>query len=87
MQEVGIDISSQRPKRISEVPLGDVDTVVTLCAEEVCMLPPDGLTRLNWLLPDPSAATGSERELEAVFRTVRDMLCDRIQALVARQPP
>jgi phosphate transport system protein len=83
MREAGIDISSQRPKRISDVPLGDVDTVITLCAEEVCVLPPDGLTRLNWSLPDPAAATGSEREIEAAFRTVRDTLCERIQALVA----
>jgi arsenate reductase len=83
MREAGIDISSQRPKRISDVPLGDVDTVITLCAEEVCVLPPDGLTRLNWSLPDPAAATGGEREIEAAFRAVRDTLCDRIQALVA----
>ncbi len=35
MKEVGIDIFPQRPKRLSEIPLQDVDTVVTLCAEEI----------------------------------------------------
>ncbi|HEX6004289.1 MAG TPA: phosphate signaling complex protein PhoU [Burkholderiales bacterium] len=83
MQEAGIDISTQRPKRIPDVPLGDVDTVITLCAEEACPLPPEGLTRLNWPLPDPAAATGSEREIETAFHAIRDELADRIRALVA----
>jgi len=83
MREAGIDISTQRPKQVSEVPLGDVDTVITLCAEEVCVLPPQGLARLDWALPDPAAVRGSEREIEAAFRKVRDELRDRIQALVA----
>jgi arsenate reductase len=63
--------------------LGDVDTVVTLCAEEVCVLPPEGLARFNWALPDPASASGSEREIEAAFRKVRDELRDRIKLLVA----
>lgn len=86
MQEVGIDISSQQPKRISDVPLGDVDTVITLCAEEICVLPPDGLTRLNWALPDPAAVTGSEQEIEAAFRKVRDDLRERIQTILSPVP-
>jgi arsenate reductase len=83
MQEVGIDISGQRPKRISDVPLGDVDTVITLCVEEVCVLPLGGLAQENWPLPDPAMVAGSEREIEAAFRKVRDELRDRIGALVA----
>src|SRR3954465_8369183 len=34
MQEVGLAISSQRPKPIGDVPVGDIDTVITVCAEE-----------------------------------------------------
>ena len=83
MQEAGIDISRQRPKRISDVPLGDVDTVITLCTEEVCVLPPGGLEQENWALPDPAMVAGSEWEIEAAFRKVRDELRDRIGALVA----
>src|SRR5262245_27799611 len=30
MREAGIEISHQKPKRISEVPMGEVDTVITL---------------------------------------------------------
>jgi phosphate transport system protein len=81
MLEIGIDISAQRTKRISDVPLGDVDTVITLCAEEVCVLPPAELAQEIWALPDPAAATGSEHEIESNFRRIRDELRVRIEVL------
>ena len=82
MQEVGVDMSSQRPKRISDVPLADVDTVITLCSEEVCVGLPSDLKQEAWVLHDPAAATGSEPEVEAAFRRVRDELHDRIERLL-----
>lgn len=81
MREIGIDISAQRPKRVADVPMGEVDTVITLCAEEVCVLPPAGLEEERWALPDPALAEGAEREIEAAFRRIRDELRDRISAL------
>ena len=33
MQEVGIDISKQKSKNISEVPINKIDLVVTLCGD------------------------------------------------------
>jgi phosphate transport system protein len=79
MQEAGIDISQQLPKSISEVPLGDVDTVITLCAEECPELPAP--LRLNrWELPDPVAVRG-EQEMLAAFRRLRDELRERIEEL------
>jgi phosphate transport system protein len=80
MHEVGIDISWQRPKRLSDVPMGDVDTVVTLCGEDVGLIP--GAVRTEaWPMPDPAAATGSEDEVLDAFRRVRDELRRRIEAL------
>ncbi|HEY8212094.1 MAG TPA: arsenate reductase ArsC [Myxococcaceae bacterium] len=81
MQEVGIDISAQTPKLVSDVPVGDVDTVVTLCAEDVFALLPDKLRRERWPLPDPEAATGSEAEIEGEYRKVRDDLQRRMTSL------
>jgi arsenate reductase len=83
MQEVGIDISRQRPKSIKDVPLGDIDTVITLCAEEVCPLSPGALRLDRWELPDPAAVSGDE-EMAAAFRRVRDELRGHIERL-ARQ--
>lgn len=82
MRELGIDISGQRPKRFSDVPMVDVDTVVTLCAEETCVVVPGGAPRREaWPLPDPARATGSEEEVLAAFRKVRDDLRARIETL------
>ena len=79
MQEAGLAMAAQWPKRISDVPLGDVDTVITLCAEEVCVGLPGQLHRETWTLPDPSAAPPAERL--AAFRKVRDDLHVRLQTL------
>jgi phosphate transport system protein len=76
MAEVGIDISRQRPKSVSDVPLGDIDTVITLCAEE-CPVLPAPLKIERWEHPDPAAA-GAEEEMVAAFRRVRDELRERI---------
>lgn len=84
MREVGIDISAQQPKRVADVPLGDVDTVVTLCAEEVCPLLPGEQRREAWAFPDPAAATGGPDAMREAFRRVRDELRGKIEAL-ARQ--
>jgi protein-tyrosine-phosphatase len=82
MREVGIDISGQRPKGFSDVPLGDVDTVVTLCAEETCVLVPGRAPRTaSWPLADPAAVSGSEEERLGAFRKVRDELRSRIETL------
>jgi protein-tyrosine-phosphatase len=85
MQEVGIDISTQRPKRIADVPLGDFDTVVTLCAEECAIPPVRVLRRESWAMPDPVAGGGGEAEHLQVFREVRDELRQRITALDSRR--
>ena len=83
MREVGIDISGQRPKPISHVPLGDIDTVVTLCEEQSPSLPDDNLRhREAWALSDPSTAVGSEQEMLAVFRSVRDEIRRHIHQLI-----
>jgi phosphate transport system protein len=83
MNEVAIDISRQRPKRISDVPLGDVDTVLTLCAEEVCVALSGDMRRETWGLPDPAAVSSSESERLDAFRSTRDELRLRLQAFVA----
>ncbi len=82
MTELGIDISGQRPKGFSDVPMGDVDTIVTLCAEETCVVVPGGAPRqLAWPLPDPVAVAATEDEVLAAFRKVRDELRAKIEML------
>ncbi len=74
LAEERIDISHHRAKGLAEIPLADVDTIVTLCAEEVCPVAPGNVRRVHWPLPDPARAQGSEAERLAVFRETRDKL-------------
>jgi phosphate transport system protein len=78
MLETGIDISEQRPKPVANVAWGDYDTAITLCAEEVCVLPPRSLTQHAWPLPDPASVEGSEEEKLAAFRNTRDEIKKRL---------
>jgi len=84
LAELGIDISQHRSKGLPDVPLEEVDTIVTLCAEEVCPVVPGSVRRLHWPLPDPARATGSEEERLAAFQAARDELMHRLPTLWAR---
>jgi arsenate reductase len=85
LAEIGIDISGHASKRVSDVPPGDVDAVVTLCAEEVCPVWLGTATRVHWGLPDPAHAGATEPERLQAFREVRDELRRRL-AVVFPQP-
>jgi arsenate reductase len=58
-----------------------VDAVITLCAEEVCPVWLGQAHRLHWPLPDPAVATGSADQVLGSFRSVRDVLRQRLSAL------
>ena len=81
LAEAGVDASLQHSKGLDDIPLDEVDLVVTLCAEEVCPLFPRPVRKLHWPLPDPARVAGSEQERLAAFRAVRDELAARIPAL------
>ena len=82
MREVGIDIAGQRPKAHRGRPARRVDTVVTLCAEEVCPVLPGSMRRERWDLPDPAAAAGERGGGEGGLPRCRDELRKRMEALV-----
>jgi arsenate reductase len=74
MQELGIDISGQRSKTLDEFTKERFDYVITLCgdAHERCPLFWHGIERLHIGFHDPTKANGSEEEILAEFRRVRD---------------
>jgi arsenate reductase len=82
MQEVGIDLAGQKPKPVGDVPLGGIDTVITVCAEEVCALPPGGLVQHHWALEDPTVVDGTDDEILAAFRKTREEIRGRLEALL-----
>ncbi|MEO6773385.1 MAG: arsenate reductase ArsC [Kofleriaceae bacterium] len=85
MRELGIDLASQRSKSVDTIDASTIDTVVTLCAEEVCPVFLGQAQRLHWPLADPASDDPSltRDELLARFRTARDQLRGRIEVLAA----
>ena len=81
IQKVGIDISQQRSKNISELPVSEIDIVVTLCGEaaENCPVFSGKVERIHWTIEDPAKAQGSEEEITQVFRRVRDKIKSYIE--------
>jgi arsenate reductase len=81
MAEIGIDISQQRSKSVVEIDPGAIDVVVTLCAEEVCLVLPGRVQRLHWPIPDPASKdeTLTPEVLRTRFRTAREQIRARIE--------
>ncbi len=75
MKEKGIDISSGYPQQVDEYLNQSFDYVITVCdgAKEVCPIFTGNVkNRLHIGFDDPAGATGTEEEVLAVFRRVRD---------------
>ena len=89
MQEKGVDISGQRSKGFDEAVARRMDLVVTVCgnADERCPVLPPEVKRLHWPLEDPAAATGSNDQILATFREIRDQIKVRVTELVRRLVP
>jgi arsenate reductase (thioredoxin) len=75
MKEVGIDLSDQTPRSVSQFTGQAFDHVITVCGEADRNCPNfSGKIgkRVHIGFPDPADATGSEDQILAVFRQVRD---------------
>ncbi len=74
MDEIGIDISIHRAKNVTEFLEQKFDYVITVCdsANESCPYFPGGKKILHQSFADPSALMGTEEEITAGFRRIRD---------------
>ncbi|MCC5858346.1 MAG: arsenate reductase (thioredoxin) [Ectothiorhodospiraceae bacterium] len=84
MREAGVDIARQESTRVTDAMLAEADLVVTVCghADEHCPVLPSGTRRIHWPLPDPAKATGTDEEIIAQFRAVRDDVRARVRELL-----
>lgn len=76
LKEIGIDISKHRSKHMDEFLDLNIDTVITVCgnADQACPMFPGQVNRYHWGFDDPAHATGTEEEITAEFRRVRDQI-------------
>ena len=87
MGELGIDISAQRSKNVTEYVGKHFPLVITVCdnAKEQCPIFPGPCTREHWPFDDPADATGTREEKIAVFRRVRDEIAETVKRFLSRQ--
>ena len=75
MNEVGLDLSSEKPKSVSQFTSQAFDYVITVCddADQNCPNFSGKVgKRVHIGFIDPAAATGTEEHIMKVFRQVRD---------------
>ena len=76
MAEVGIDISDQTPKLLTQEAVESSDVVITMGCGDACPIFP-GISYRNWELEDPAG-----KGVEAV-RPIREEIKARVEALMA----
>jgi arsenate reductase (thioredoxin) len=75
MAEIGIDISSERPKRLADDMVRQADVVITMGCGDACPIYP-GKRYEDWELEDPSG-----KDLQTV-RGIRDRISERVDRLL-----
>ena len=76
LEPLGIDLSGERSKNVSEHVNDEFDYVITVCdsASEECPVFASARERIHWSFVDPAAVEGTDEErLVAFKRTVREM--------------
>ena len=76
MAEVGIDITAEAPKLLTDDAVREADVVVTMGCGDACPFYP-GKRYEDWVLDDPAG-----QDLDHV-RPIRDEIRARIEALIA----
>lgn len=83
LREIGIDISSHTSKLVEDLApdfVGNLDFVITLCAEEVCPTIISKAKRLHWPFVDPATKEKlSNDELLKRFRITRDLIREKLE--------
>lgn len=79
MNEIGIDISRQEPKNVDLFKDKEFDYVITVCdsAKETCPVFTGSVKHRRHIgFEDPAEARGTDEEILAVYRKVRDQIKD-----------
>jgi arsenate reductase (thioredoxin) len=78
MQELGIDLSSAKPQKLTEELARDAQLLITMGCGDNCPYVP-GLRRDDWPLRDPKGQPMEE------VRRIRDEIRTRVQSLIAQE--
>ncbi|OGW85628.1 MAG: hypothetical protein A3C35_01975 [Omnitrophica bacterium RIFCSPHIGHO2_02_FULL_46_11] len=81
MNEIGIDISKQHSKNVTEFLGQHFNYIITVCdkAKESCPIFPGNSIRLHWAFPDPPHEKEVTEEILNEFRKVRDLIYEKFK--------
>ncbi len=80
MGELGIPIGDQFSKSVEDIDPEGVQTVITLCAEEVCPVFLAQAERIHWPIPDPATTDPLPRDqMLSRFRAARDKIWHKLE--------
>ena len=84
MKEDGLDISAHTSNHVDEYLHIPFDLILTVCdhASERCPIFPSKAKRIHHNFTDPAQATGTEEEIMAEFRRVREeikVFCEKLE--------
>ena len=84
MRELGIDISAQRSKPLTEFAGQKFDFVITVCdrAREECPIFSGELERLHWPFEDPATFIETGEARLHAFRRLRDRIHARVMVFL-----
>jgi protein-tyrosine-phosphatase len=77
MDEIGIDISAERPKKLQDGMVRESDVVITMGCGDACPIYP-GKRYEDWEIEDPSGKSLKE------VREIRDEIRERVEQLIAK---
>lgn len=75
LAEIGIDISSEKPKQLANETIGEVDVIVTMGCGESCPVYP-GKRYSDWQIEDPAG-----KSIETI-RAIRDQIDQLVKSLL-----
>lgn len=82
MKEIGIDISHHTSKGFADIPMDDLDYVITLCshADQYCPTIVAPAKKLSWPMPDPVTEQSDHPDPMHGYREVRNAIQKKIEA-------
>ena len=79
MNDIGINISDHKSKKIDINKLTSFDLVITLCddANKKCPIV-DSTKHMHWNIPDPAKYKGTDKQIKIEFTKIRNMIYNQI---------
>ena len=83
LDEIGIDISKNKSKKVKTMDLANFNLIITLCgdARDKCPVFGSDIEHIHWDIKDPASFKGSMKEVKNKYSQTRDIILEKIKDL------